>query len=266
MVVTGDLVLNLRGMNINGYDCFVNTSNQAWKYGNTYYPFHSSTHGVTTPNPNFPVINEVATDYTKVSPCCLKLSNWYEIYIYNNLVTNKYTTFTLYFWTKYSPFYSSNPTNSEWTHAGSVFIAYSNATIFGRGYKNSIGVKNASSNAQDFTWSKGNVNTWHNFAIVVSGNNKKIFYDGTKIVDYNTSFSDNISQLILNCFYETIWYDDIVLVGNQALWSSNFTPPSTYLIDDSQTIPVDKIKRRNIVHANVDKKLIIPDDDTMKQY
>ena len=273
MQTTGTVVLNARGVNINGYDCFVNLSKDTSKYNMSFDASHWVCQGTTvTPagtNPYYGVSNS----YTKFSSSSLVISDYNEAEIRFNTNFNP-TTYTISTWQRDDPikdYNSCNQTQKEHyrgkssTSFGSYFNFFDNQAR--NGYNTNAGLYLGDSNwswsATTKRWSDTN---WHHFAAVGINGRHLAFIDGTKVFDKTATSYNTGNMLVLKLTISTLYCDDLVVIADQALWTSNFTPPTTYLLDSEYAMDLSDVKRRNIIVSNVDKKLIIPDDETLKQY
>ena len=99
--------------------------------------------------------------------------------------------------------------------------------------------------------------TWHHVAFVRNGTSYKAFADGNRIIDTSTTnYPVNLKSLYINNFsYNSsiiprMYLDDIVVIGNQALWSSNFTVPNNYLTGDHDLPTSKRLASKNIIKLN----------------
>ena len=273
MQTTGTVLLNARGCNINGYDCFVNLSKDTNKeiIDTTLAQYPNS----FTPS-NFGVDSAI----TKISSCNLVFQNKIASITSNSISRDYYPEdFTvschIYF----------NITNS----LGS-FSNFWEIGDFGLSYLLQVCIENRkdtvkawrlnmrtnASSATSALWVQQTLssemdfkNQWIHYALTRTNGISRMFINGTKLME-TSGTSNNLIPLVKSVRFISPCtkniYDDLVVIANQALWTSNFTPPSTYLLDSEYAMDLDQVRRRNIIAANVDKKLIIPDDDTFKQY
>ena len=267
MQTTGTVLLNARGCNINGYDCFVNLSKDMKKYSTTCW--FNQLDGVT-PLSGYQIWNGVTNSSTKFSPVSFSFSNYSDAYIVFTINASIPTTFTVSTWQKGVVLNESQAQNNDIRKAHyrtKEFSAF--AYLYAR-YNNitkSVQVRRSSGwveQAHSVNFANDN---WHHYALTRSGNRIMVFIDGIMVFD--KSYSDWYSQgyfLRLRGICQTMYADDLVVIAGQALWTSNFTPPSTYLLDSEYAMDLSDVKRRNIILSNVDKKLIIPDEETLKQY
>ena len=272
MQTTGTILLNARGMNINGYDCFVNLSKNVYEFNSISRTPAIGTTATYDTNQTCPVPGKDqffgVTSSGKLSPTCLYMKNWgYVMYFYFNSVTSSTTVSTLSAWIKVNPYHTTNPSSNAWSTGGPglELLCHRNAHILIRGYRNEVSyLTGTTTNQISFTKDTSN---WHHYLIESIGTRVLFFYDGTKIIDVNVTAPSYNQPFGISTWDKDVFVDDLVMVKDQALVTSNFTVPSTYILDSEYALDPNKVKyRRNIVAANVDKKLIIPDEDVLKQY
>lgn len=272
MQTTGTVLLNARGCNINGYDCFVNLSKSTNEY---QYLIRNPAIGSTAiydsnktcPIPGYTQSVEI-TSNSKISPICLLFKNWgYTIYFLTNTRINTGTV-TLAYWAKTNSYFSSttNPTSNPGTIIGAgMEVDIAKARLFYRHYaKQVLYLSGTTLTTKSYTT---DTSVWHHYVVETIENRILFFQDGTKILDVNIPDSTVVGSNIpcFGTYGKDLYLDDIVFIDGEALWTSNFTPPSTYLLDSEYEVPVSNLKRRNIIAANIDKKIIIP-DEPLKQY
>ena len=269
MNITGTVLLNARGVNINGYDCFVNLSIPNKNTYNSLSGTNSAT--LNVPLSGYPSYSGISNSHIKFSPISLVFSNYYTGNLtYNNNLTSAPNSFTISSWQK------GLVINESQAQSGSRINHYrskSCASMCHSYFHYNSGRKSIEVLKSDGNWNTqtNSINfandNWHHFAICKSGNRVQVFIDGN--VAYNqtgTWSSQNMGSVMFNCTCQTLYIDDVVVIVDQALWSSSFTPPTDYLLGSTDTLDLNKVQRRNIIAANVDKKLIIPDPDGLKQY
>ena len=88
-------------------------------------------------------------------------------------------------------------------------------------------------------------NTWSHLAIVKNNGYVNLYVNGVKSSSsYKMDFiTDNILNKVYlgNSVTDSAWsltayLDDVCIIKGKALWTSNFTPPTTYLPDDLDSI------------------------------
>ena len=269
MQTSGKVILNARGVNINGYDCFVNLSKDTKNEYCDYKLENESQYG--DPLSGFQVLCKTNALQTKISPSSLNIQNCIRSYIYYSNkpdYIHEFNVGTLCFWLKKSMLSNNTPVPS--LNSRTTLSIRQDTEIF---YNSNT--KRAIILGTSGQWVSVNHNVnfmdnnWHHFCVCKNGNRMMIFIDGNAIFDRTESYetiSGWVNMLVLSSLYTTDYYDDIVLIDGEALWTSNFTPPSTYLLDSEYAMDLDQVRRRNIITANVDKKYIIPDEDVLKQY
>lgn len=90
------------------------------------------------------------------------------------------------------------------------------------------------------TWSPA-TNTWYHIAIVRSGTNLRAFLDGTQLGSTVTNSTDiqGASGIGLGKYSSggggafNGWMDELRVIKGTAIWTSNFTPPSSAYTDCS---------------------------------
>lgn len=271
MQTTGTVVLNARGVNINGYDCFVNLSKDEAKKQITSIKTYSQ----NAPFAGYPDQLTINSTTVKHSVCSIYSSNSWELrFIFPN--ENFSGGFTAAAWIKKIVFDQSKASNPSYEGQISLYNASSAAIstcgLVGKSpsYQNN---KNVIWNGSQTIETSGSYmdQNWHYYALTLSGSTVRWFIDGV-LKTTATASSAATSKIQSNSFigfydyYSYQYIDDIVLIKDHCLWTSSFTPPSTYLLDSEYAMDLSDVKRRNIMVSNVDKKLIIPDDETLKQY
>ena len=102
----------------------------------------------------------------------------------------------------------------------------------------SIGQYQGAINSDGWTTSENilSINTWHHIALVKTGGTAKIYIDGIERRSYAKG-SNVSSQLIIGNFgdqdanrWMTGWIDELIIVKDVALFTENFTPPTTPLL------------------------------------
>ena len=82
-------------------------------------------------------------------------------------------------------------------------------------------------------------NTWYHYAFIYDGTTYKVYRNGTLLLSSAYSKIGNLDAFTLvntvNPIGHSI-FDDIVLIKDQILWTSNFTPPN-YLLTGDKEIP-----------------------------
>ena len=96
-----------------------------------------------------------------------------------------------------------------------------------------------------------NTNTWYHYAAVYNQPTFKFYINGNLQLSLDYNFSGKITQLKFQDITRTdgtcySMCDDIVLILNQALWTSNFTVPN-YLLTGDKEIP-NKIRNKQILY------------------
>jgi len=268
MQTTGTVLLNARGVNINGYDCFVNLSKDT-KNEVTHAVGASASYDANLPDPKYIKVDSTHTKYSSQS---MHINNWISAYIRNTAFENDN---------------SENVTVSIWVYPTVLESCYSSMSNYeGRGSFNGIYQVNCGFNMKsdsktdptvdqvliwkgswwtDFTHNAKYMNKWNHYAFTRYNGTSRIFINGTKVAELSGTSGVYTNNFSWRIYYGSHWFDDMVVIANQALWTSNFAPPSTYLLDSEYAINVSDVKRRNIIASNVDRKLIVP-DEPLKQY
>ena len=86
--------------------------------------------------------------------------------------------------------------------------------------------------------------TWHHVAVVRNGSSLKLYLNGTEECSLNSSYALADTNIIIGGFYAsatTVNYDlrgyiDELRISNTALYTSNFTPPTTAFTSDANTL------------------------------
>ena len=256
MQTTGTVLLNGRCVNINGYPCFVNLSKDMSNYKTN--PFQKD---YGDRESALPLITEITSNQS--SPCSsysLHTSNMdWNSFTFPDITVPKNRLMTACLWYKWVPI-SGYATNL----CGGVEAFYDMGYWWNHNNTNYYYMRPShSENWSSYVFNLDN--NWHHWAMVKSSNAFYLFIDGVKVHTRNTS-----NDIFVGFGFRDkrchVYVDDLVYLYDQALWTSNFTPPSTYLLDSEYAMDLDQVKRRNIILSNVDKKLIIPDEETLKQY
>ena len=95
---------------------------------------------------------------------------------------------------------------------------------------------------------------WVHIAHVLNNKTISVYINGTKILgpsNLNLQFSNDKSSFIQLrlCIKGILLLDDIVVINNQALWTSNFTVPDYYLTGDHD-LP-NRLSNKNIIFPGV---------------
>jgi hypothetical protein len=89
-------------------------------------------------------------------------------------------------------------------------------------------------------------NTWHHIALVRSGNDFKLFSDGTQLGDTSTvsgSLMTNTDNITVggsaNGYYLYGWIDELRISKGIARWTANFTPPTAEYAEAATNTPTE---------------------------
>ena len=95
------------------------------------------------------------------------------------------------------------------------------------------------------------LNTWHHYAATYNGSTYKMYEDGNQIISTNSTLApgniDHIHFIIgpaSAAIGSKAAVDDVVIISNQILWTSNFTPPNYFLTGDKDT---HRISNKHII-------------------
>ena len=231
--ITGNILVNLRSIDGKLYNCT----------DNNLYKVEKINHNTTT----------LSNSNTKFSPSSIRLVGGVAGTNSDNLLVLYFkkkneiaTKFTLSFW-----WYQKDSifSNSSWIYCGidiqSTYYKnnYSNLYIMPHlgqnvGFWTQYGGYNNSSTFQSIfstysTHSQEPLNTWVHYAVCRNDNTIYFFKNGvllsSKSKQINDMFGFNMFRIIRYNNTAEFYVDDAVYIENQALWTSNFTPPNDYL-------------------------------------
>jgi len=269
MQTTGNVILNCRATKIKGYDTWVNFSN--FDQESDFFLTSANSYQDSS-KPSF---YRVDNEQTKFSTYSLHLSNYYSLYT-NSIasITTTNTDFTISIWayTKLFPYRPNTDANRSSGNMSPVIFnqVYQYIPIDTSSNINpnvNLLVMNTTSN----TWPNYDVtipnvfSKWNHIAITRNGNTFRLFYNGIKYFEASRSDAKWRNNLVLGGPYCDQWFDDLVAIQGDCLWTSNFTPPTSYLLDNEYKMPDESIKKYNVMCSNIDRdKLFL--DSTLKQY
>jgi hypothetical protein len=105
---------------------------------------------------------------------------------------------------------------------------------------------------------------WHHYAFTRSGSLNRVFIDGVKQAEYSTS--DHIPFPMLRTMFCRTYFDDLVIIEGDVLWTENFTPPSTFLLDPDYSVDDSQLSQRNVLVSEVNTSLLFPSKVKIKIY
>ena len=243
MDITGDIIFNIRALN-NG--TIVNLANPHTGM-NTQY---SSTGQVSEAQTKFSKYSmhssyDHENFYSVIKPGCLDLTG---------------IDFTLSLW-----IYRSGAYSGGYDHTEDLFHFYQNidtwkgGLFFLRNGHNSDDcisiVENVdATEIMDVSGPQVPYNQWVHVALTRQNYIYRVFLNGAKVIETNfssgtclknSSTVQRISGVYGNTSNFSAYFDDYVFIKGQALWTSNFTPPTEYLYT-----PTTEVTKHNIIFPN----------------
>ena len=177
--------------------------------------------------------------------------------------------YTISFWLKATQLPSLNSgQNGSYAYTGSIFVYDDNgpnwffaanniAKNSGSFYKLATGYNNNWTNEATVNHSSVALNfgTFEHYALIVDNTNIKVYKNGTLLTSINTlSSAHNTKKLSINLLNQintnigisnaNCYLDDLVIINNQLLWTSNFTVPNYYLTGDHT---INRLYKRSIL-------------------
>ena len=265
-VTTGTILCNARYKKINGHDCFVNTESHWFGKRTTdnYYQLKHPSSPDFNPVSGFDSKVDFDSTITKISDKSVYVQNMYMVgFYYTNLFTKDASSdFTLAFWA----YCTSLSTDSKFSvGSGSHYL-----DICSHNY-------NSSSHKIQYEYGGNNPlitselfpsNTWVHLMLARQGNYIYAFKNGQLISSHSlgSDWGGMNDNLYIRGFASRSYYDDIVLVRGEALATSSFTVPTTYLLD--KTYNDSTLTYKNIMYPLTvrEAKKILPDKELLKQY
>ena len=107
-------------------------------------------------------------------------------------------------------------------------------------------------------------NGWHHYVFTRSGSLDRVFLDGIKQAEYSTN--DYIPFPMLRTMFCRTYFDDLVIIEGDVLWTENFTPPSTFLLDPDYSVDDSQLSQRNVLVSSVNTSLLFPSKVKIKIY
>ena len=260
MQTTGTVVLNARGMRINGCSCLINRAPLTY----------------TTPIQIKTLDGDpISMQETTCSTNHLKFGSASALSVAYNItqliITGypKSKKFTLSAWMKNLGIsgYNKRETSLMTEDVTCNFYNYPDIKELFIYKLAADGVTSQSSYQASPFYSGYDFNAWHHYAFCRDNNIVYVFLDGVKysttiLWEYRPNTASNFN-VMYRSYNGYTYVDDLVAIDGECLWTSNFTPPSTYLLDDQYVIPTKKIERNSIVLYDNDP---YPWSDKMRVY
>ena len=269
MQTDGKVILNLKYKNINGYDCIVNKA-----IDRKCPPYVSNTSTIHDSDILYPGIpNNISFGIGKINGKCIyrNQKRWFIELPDVTLPQASPYRIQYSFWLNYTKL------TNEYTQLGIMgkFMASIDpSTKYGPGV---VYVNNTTdSDHITVTLSTEYSGTgWHHYYVNAAPDVTKIYIDGNEILsgvqDSNYVINNFNSKSIINpaSLGTESYYDDIVMIlGGSPLWSSNFTPPTTALLDPQYEFSDDDMTLHNIIYPGdiQTRRLILPEGNNLKIY
>ena len=147
------------------------------------------------------------------------------------------TKFTISYWCK--PMYISSNTGilSLYGSYNGIYLVLSTG-----GRKTGFQLVNNGSFSSWYTANNSiSTGTWYHLACTIDGKSVKTYLNGTNVVnatlnqDFSYSYGNSHLSFNFNTRSNETYFDDIVVIADQIVWTSNFTVPDYLLLGDVNT-------------------------------
>ena len=241
--ITGDIIIDLRSINKKFIDC------------------NSLRTGSRITSKSFPSITNLESSISKYSSSGISIYSKGGISIGFGIPSIEINNFTLSYWAyDFTSLYSYS---SPWGHVGiKLNLNSSDYYIwFQHNVSTSSGINVEFRSGSTISHNKSGVstitNTWNHYALCRSGTTYYVFRNGSliKTINYTSYLTKQLIAIYLSApavngtFPVDIktCFDDIVLINNQALWTSAFNVPNTFLTGEYE-LP-KRFKNKSVLYS-----------------